>query len=78
MPFTNYLEYEFQLVQLVKYIVVKCHNPIFTPRIFSGIGTQNEATQTELGKPDRDPPHQKNPETGPEHISEISGRFDQV
>ena len=75
MPFTNYLEYGFQLVQLVKYIVVKCHNPIFTPEIFSGIDTQNEATQTEPVRPNRDPPHQKNLETSPEHISQISGRF---
>ena len=41
-----------------------CHNPIFTSRIFSGVSTQNEATRTEPVRPDRDPPHQKNLETG--------------
>jgi hypothetical protein len=28
-------------------IALACHNPIFTPRIFSGVGTQNEAAQAE-------------------------------
>uniref|UniRef100_A0A2N9GAJ9 Uncharacterized protein n=1 Tax=Fagus sylvatica TaxID=28930 RepID=A0A2N9GAJ9_FAGSY len=36
-----------------------CHNPIFTPGIFSGAGTQNEAARTKPIRPDRDPPHQK-------------------
>ena len=48
------------------------HNPIFTPGIFSGVGTQNDAARTEPVRPDRDPPHQKNLKTGPgAHFSEF-------
>ena len=49
-----------------------CHNPIFTPGIFSGVSTQYEAAWTELVRPDRDPPHQKNINTGlGAHFSEF-------
>jgi hypothetical protein len=42
-----------------------CHNPIFIPGIFSGVGMQNETARTEPVKPDRDPPHQKSLKTRP-------------
>jgi hypothetical protein len=45
-------------------LVPRCQNPIFTPEIFSGVGTQNETAPTEPGRPDRGPPHQKNLKTG--------------
>ena len=41
-----------------------CHNPIFAPGIFSGDSMQNEAAQTEPGRPDGGPLHQKNLKTG--------------
>jgi hypothetical protein len=48
------------------------HNPIFILGIFSGVSTQNKAAQTEPGRPDRGPPHQKNLKTGSEaHFSEF-------
>ncbi len=40
------------------------HNLIFTLKIFSSVGTQNEAVQTEPGRPYGGPPHQKNLKTG--------------
>ena len=43
-----------------------CHNPIFTPEIFSGVGMQNEAAQIEPTWPDKCPPHQNNLKTGSE------------
>jgi hypothetical protein len=48
------------------------HNPIFTPEIFSSVGTQNEETWTEPVRLDRDPPNQKSLETRPEaHFPEF-------
>ena len=41
-----------------------CHNPIFTPEIFLGVGTQNKVAQTESGRLDGGSPHQKNLKTG--------------
>ena len=32
----------------------RCHNPIFTPGIFSGVGTQNGTARTRLDRPKRD------------------------
>ena len=52
-----------------------CHNPIFTPEIFSGVDTQNEVVRTEQDRLDRGPPHQKNLKTGPRaHFSEAFDR----
>ena len=39
-----------------------CHNPIFTPKIFSSIGTQNEATWIEPTWPERGPITLENPQ----------------
>ena len=38
-----------------------CHNPIFTPRIFLGVGTQNETAQTKPAWFDKGSPHQITP-----------------
>ena len=35
-----------------------CHNPIFTHRIFSGVGTQNGTARTKPAWPDEASPHQ--------------------
>ena len=35
-----------------------CHNPIFTHRIFSGVGTQNGTARTEPAWPNEASPHQ--------------------
>jgi hypothetical protein len=49
-----------------------CHNPIFTPEIFSGVDTQNGAARGEPVRPDRDPPQQKNLKTrSEEHFLEF-------
>jgi hypothetical protein len=31
-----------------------CYNPIFTPRIFSGVDTQNETARTKPARAERD------------------------
>jgi hypothetical protein len=52
-----------------------CHNPIFTPGIFSGVGTQNEAAQTKSACSDEGSSHQILPRRRSEtHFP----RFDQV
>ena len=38
-----------------------CHNPIFTPGIFSGVGAQNRTAQTRPDQPNRDPSFQNDP-----------------
>ena len=55
-----------------------CHNPIFTHRIFSGVGMQNKTTRTEAARSDEGPPHQITSKHGPGHISKNSGSFDRV
>ena len=57
--------------------LTRCHNPIFTHRIFSGVGTQNETARTEPAQSDEGPPHQITSKHGPGHISQNSGSFDQ-
>ena len=37
------------LLRCEYYPLSPCHNPIFTPRIFSGVGMKNEAARTEPG-----------------------------
>jgi hypothetical protein len=52
-----------------------CHNPIFTPGIFSGVGTQNEAARTKLACSDEG----SSPRILPKRRSETHfPRFDQV
>ena len=70
---------------ILSFLCTWCHNPIFTLGIFSSVGTQNETAQTEPIWPDRDPPHQKNLETGPgahfpefEQVWPTLTRFDQL
>ena len=38
-----------------------CHNPIFTPGIFSGVGAQNGTARTRPDQPNRDPSFQNDP-----------------
>jgi hypothetical protein len=52
-----------------------CHNPIFTPGIFSGVGTQNEAARTKSACSDEG----SSPRILPKRRSETHfPRFDQV
>ena len=55
----------------------KCHNPIFTPGIFSGVGTQNEATRTKSAWSDEGSSHQITSKRGLGHISQNLTKFDQ-
>ena len=60
-------------------LVGTCHNPIFTPEIFSDVDTQNEIARTELAWPKRGPVTLKNSQKhGRECISWAVGKFDQV
>uniref|UniRef100_A0A2N9FEF2 Retrotransposon gag domain-containing protein n=1 Tax=Fagus sylvatica TaxID=28930 RepID=A0A2N9FEF2_FAGSY len=43
----------------------KCHNPIFTPGIFSGVGAQNGTARTRPDQPSRDPSFQNDPKMLP-------------
>ena len=62
-----------------------CHNPIFTPEIFSGVGAQNRTVQTRPDQPNRDPSFQNDPRMLPraplpkfEEVWPNSTRVDQV
>ena len=62
-----------------------CYNPIFTPGIFSGVDTWNEAAQNKLVWPDTNPRHQNDLKTrSGVHFSEFDQgwpsltKFDQV
>ena len=58
--------------------VIPSHNPIFTPGIFSGINTQNEAAWTKLAWFDEGSSHQITSKRGLGHISWSLGSFDQI
>ena len=57
--------------------VIPSHNPIFTPGIFSGIDTQNEAAWTKLAWFDEGSSHQITSKRGLWHISQNLTKFDQ-
>ena len=62
----------------VTFHIWRCHNPIFTHGIFSGVGTQNEAARTKSAWSGEGLSHRITSEHNPGHISQNSGSFDQV
>ena len=55
-----------------------CHNLIFTPGIFSSVGTQNEAARTKSAWSDEGSSHQITSKRGLGHISQDLTKFDQA
>ena len=54
-----------------------CHNPIFTHRIFSGVGARNEAARTKPAWSDEGSPHQITSKRGLGRISRNPTKFSQ-